>query len=45
MRAAGFGLRVGRSSTEIPQAVTRAAVISLVSVLLASAFLSVALYG
>ncbi|HQL47251.1 MAG TPA: ABC transporter permease [Holophaga sp.] len=42
---AGFGLRVGRSSTEIPQAVTRAAVISLVSVLLASAFLSVALYG
>lgn len=42
---ASFGLRVAHSSTEIPQAVTRAAVLSLVSVLLTSAFLSVALYG
>jgi phospholipid/cholesterol/gamma-HCH transport system permease protein len=42
---AAFGLRVRQSSTEIPQAVTRGAIISLVTVLLTGAFLSVALYG
>lgn len=40
-----IGLRVQRSITEIPQAVTRAAVASLLTVLLAGAFLSVLVYG
>jgi len=39
------GLRVQASSTEIPQAVTRAAVYSLVGVLLGGALVSVMLYG
>lgn len=40
-----IGLRVERSITEIPQAVTKAAVASLLTVLLAGAFLSVLIYG
>lgn len=40
-----FGLRVRRSTTEIPQAVTKAAVGSLAILLLAGAFLSVLIYG
>lgn len=39
------GLRVKSSSTEIPQAVTAAAVFSLVTVFLVGAFLSVLVYG
>jgi phospholipid/cholesterol/gamma-HCH transport system permease protein len=39
------GLSVERSSTEIPQAVTRAAVTSLVTILVAGAFLSVVIYA
>lgn len=39
------GLRVKSSSTEIPQAVTAAAVFSLVTVFLVGAFLSVIVYG
>jgi len=42
---ASSGLRVRRSSTEIPQAVTAAAVSSLVAVFLTGAFLSVLIYG
>jgi phospholipid/cholesterol/gamma-HCH transport system permease protein len=42
---ASSGLRVWRSSTEIPQAVTAAAVSSLVAVFLLGAFLSVLIYG
>jgi phospholipid/cholesterol/gamma-HCH transport system permease protein len=42
---AAYGLRVQRSTTEIPQAVTRGAVASLLLVFLAGALLSVALYG
>jgi len=42
---ASTGLRVRRSSTEIPQAVTAAAVASLVAVFLLGAFLSVLIYG
>jgi len=42
---ASCGLRVQRSSTEIPQAVTAAAVSSLVAVFLLGAFLSVLFYG
>ena len=40
-----FGFRVRQSSTEIPQAVTRAAVVSLMALLLSSAFLSLVLYA
>jgi len=40
-----FGLRVRRSTTEIPQAVTKAAVGSLAILLLAGAFLSVLIYA
>ena len=42
---ASYGLRVKRSATEIPQAVTKGAVASLLLVFLAGALLSVALYG
>jgi len=42
---ASYGLRVQRSTTEIPQAVTRGAVASLLFVFLTGALLSVALYG
>lgn len=42
---ASYGLRVKGSSTEIPQAVTKGAVASLLMVFLAGALLSVALYG
>jgi phospholipid/cholesterol/gamma-HCH transport system permease protein len=42
---ASFGLRVQRSSTEIPQAVTKAAVASLLTVFIVGALLSVAIYG
>lgn len=42
---ASSGLRVQRSSTEIPQAVTAAAVASLVAVFLVGALLSVMIYG
>jgi len=42
---ASSGLRVSSSSTEIPQAVTAAAVSSLVAVFLAGAILSVLVYG
>ena len=42
---ASSGLRVERSSTEIPQAVTAAAVSSLMAVFLMGAFLSVLIYG
>lgn len=42
---ASCGLRVRQSSTEIPQAVTAAAVASLVAVFLLGAFLSVLIYG
>lgn len=42
---ASSGLRVQRSSTEIPQAVTAGAVASLVAVFLVGAFLSVLIYG
>ena len=42
---ASYGLRVKRSTTEIPQAVTKGAVASLLLVFLAGALLSVALYG
>lgn len=41
----GAGLRVGCAPTEIPQAVTRAAVQCLVTVLLAGALLSAVCYG
>ncbi len=40
-----YGLRVWQSTTEIPQAVTKAAVASLLVVFLAGALLSVALYA
>jgi ABC-type transporter Mla maintaining outer membrane lipid asymmetry permease subunit MlaE len=40
-----FGLRVKRSTTEIPQAVTRASVVSLAVLLLAGAILSVLIYA
>jgi phospholipid/cholesterol/gamma-HCH transport system permease protein len=40
-----YGLRVRRSTTEIPQAVTKAAVGSLAILLLAGAFLSVLIYA
>lgn len=40
-----FGLRVRHSTTEIPQAVTKAAVGSLALLLLSGAFLSVLIYG
>jgi phospholipid/cholesterol/gamma-HCH transport system permease protein len=40
-----FGLRVRQSTTEIPQAVTKAAVGSLAILLLAGAFLSVLIYA
>jgi len=39
------GLRVNSSSTEIPKAVTSAAVLSLLAVFLVGAFLSVLVYG
>lgn len=42
---ASYGLRVKGSTTEIPQAVTKGAVASLLMVFLAGALLSVALYG
>ncbi len=42
---ASYGLRVLHSATEIPQAVTKGAVASLLMVFLAGALLSVALYG
>jgi phospholipid/cholesterol/gamma-HCH transport system permease protein len=42
---ASYGLRVSRSATEIPQAVTKAAVASLLMVFFAGALLSAALYG
>ena len=42
---ASYGLRVKRSTTEIPQAVTKAAVASLLTVFLAGAVLSAVLYG
>ena len=42
---ASYGLRVERSATEIPQAVTKGAVASLLMVFLAGALLSAALYG
>jgi phospholipid/cholesterol/gamma-HCH transport system permease protein len=42
---AACGLQVRRSTTEIPQAVTRAAVISLITVFLVGGLLSVAIYG
>ncbi len=42
---ASYGLRVKRSTTEIPQAVTKGAVASLLMVFLAGALLSVTLYG
>lgn len=45
MVCASSGLRVRRSSTEIPQAVTAAAVSSLVAVFLLGALLSVMVYG
>jgi phospholipid/cholesterol/gamma-HCH transport system permease protein len=45
MLCASYGLRVQRSATEIPQAVTKGAVASLLLVFLAGALLSVALYG
>ena len=41
----GTGLRVRRSSTEIPQAVTKACVVSLVVLLLGGALLSALVYG
>ena len=41
----GYGLRVRRSTTEIPQAVTRAAVASLLVLVLAGALLSVLIYA
>jgi len=41
----GFGLRVKRSTTEIPQAVTKASVVSLAVLLLAGAVLSVLIYA
>lgn len=40
-----YGLRVRRSTTEIPQAVTKAAVISLVVLLVSGALLSVLIYA
>ena len=40
-----FGLRVRRSTTEIPQAVTKASVVSLAVLLLAGAILSVLIYA
>jgi phospholipid/cholesterol/gamma-HCH transport system permease protein len=43
--SAHSGLRIHGSSTEIPQAVTRAAVESIVAILLSSTFLSVVCYG
>jgi len=42
---ASFGLRVKNSTTEIPQAVTKAVVASLLMVFIAGAILSVAIYG
>ncbi|HWQ08843.1 MAG TPA: ABC transporter permease, partial [Holophaga sp.] len=42
---ASYGLRVKRSATEIPQAVSRGVVASLLMVFLVGALLSVALYG
>lgn len=42
---ASTGLRVKKSSTEIPQAVTAAAVSSLVAIFLAGAFISVLIYA
>jgi phospholipid/cholesterol/gamma-HCH transport system permease protein len=42
---ASYGLRVKRSTTEIPQAVTKAAVASLLMVFLIGGLLSAALYG
>ena len=42
---ASSGLRVRQSSTEIPQAVTAAAVASLLAIFLLGAFLSVLVYG
>ena len=42
---ASYGLRVKRSTTEIPQAVTKAAVASLLMVFLVGALISAALYG
>ena len=42
---ASFGLRVKSSTTEIPQAVTKAAVASLLMVFIVGALLSVAIYG
>lgn len=42
---ASQGLRVIRSSTEIPQAVTRSAVNSLVAIILSGAFLSILIYA
>jgi len=42
---ASFGLRVKNSTTEIPQAVTKAAVASLLMVFIVGALLSVAIYG
>jgi phospholipid/cholesterol/gamma-HCH transport system permease protein len=41
----GYGLRVKRSTTEIPQAVTKASVVSLAVLLLAGAILSVLIYA
>ena len=40
-----YGLRVKRSPTEIPQAVTKASVVSLLTLLLAGALLSVLIYA
>ncbi|HNX93540.1 MAG TPA: ABC transporter permease [Holophaga sp.] len=42
---ASYGLRVRTSPTEIPQAVTKAVVASLLAVFLSGALLSVAIYG
>jgi len=41
----GYGLRVKRSTTEIPQAVTKASVVSLAVLLVASAILSILIYA
>ena len=45
LTAGHFGLRIRRSQTEIPQAVTRASVVSLAVLLLSGAVLSVLIYG
>lgn len=42
---AAYGLRVKRSATEVPQAVTKGVVASLLMMFLADALLSLALYG